>query len=448
MRSLRYVALLSVIVLFAVCLPAQTRHLAEDVSVFPNPERGFYFYQQLDRLDASVNRLRDGRGITLIWGKISLGPFRTTREIPADFIADLERGFELAQEAGAKVIVRGEYGHAGPGGDYTTYEDPALEIIEAHIAQLAPLFARNADRIAFFEAGFVGPWGEWHGTKIAREPALQRRVYLHLLKNTPPERMVLLRYPALKQSIFETARPLDARRAYDGSPEARTGHHNDCFLSSANDVGTYNRDGLNMADEIAYLHAETRHTLFGGETCGLHERGERESALHELEYLHASYLNAAYHPDVLKRWRENGVLDVVERRLGARFVATAFEVPAKGRPGEKFRIRFSIANKGFAALYNARPAALVLIAADGRRHRFPIATDTRHWKAGETVELVADINLPHDLAVGGASWALHLPDASARLAADPRFSYRLANVDAWDAETGENRLVIDWPVTR
>lgn len=445
---LRIIPKLALFVALAPCIVAQIKHLTEDTSVFPNPERGFYSYQQLDSLDADVAELRDEHGITLVWGKISLGPHRATRELPADFLARLQRGFDLAQEAGAKVIVRGEYGHVGPGGDYTTYEDPALEIIEAHMTQLAPLFARNADRIAFFEAGFVGPWGEWHGTRIARDAALQRRVFMHLLKSTPPERMVVLRYPALKQSIFGNARPLDERRAYDGSPEARTGHHNDCFLSSANDVGTYNRGGLSMADEIAYLHIETRHTLFGGESCGLHERSERESALFELEHLHASYLNSGYHPDVLARWRENGVMDVVERRLGARFVVTAFELPAKGHPGQKLQVRIAIENKGFASLYNARPAVLVLVSPRGDRHRFPLNADPRRWKAGETAEVSAEVTLPDGLAAGAYSWALHLPDASPRLADDARFAIRLANVGAWDFATGENRLVSGWPVAR
>ncbi len=154
---------------------------------------------------------------------------------------------------------------------------------------------------------------------------------MHLLKNTPAERMVVSRYPALKQSIFGATRPLADDQAYDGSPLARTGHHNDCFLSSANDVGTYNRGGQDMPNEIACPHAETRHTLFGGESRVPHERSERDSALFELEHLHAGYLNAA------------------------------------------------------------------------------------------------------DLAAGEASWALHLPDTSERLDADPRFSYRLATA---------------WPVTR
>lgn len=444
----RLPALLATCIACATTLAAQTFNLKEDDSVFPNPERGFYYYQSLDTLDDTLPRLRDDRGISLVWGKITLEAYRETPVLPAELIASYQRGFDRAQAAGTKVIVRVNYGINGPDGTYKTYQDPALEIIEGHIKQLAPLFAANADRIAFFEGGYVGPWGEWHGTKIANTPELQRRVITHILDNTPRERMVVLRYPALKQSVFQSIEPLTDAQAYDGSHLARTGHHNDCFLSGDNDVGTYNRGGMTMAEDIAYLHAETRHTLFGGESCGLHARGERASALHEMEHLHASYLNAAYHPDLLKRWRENGVMDVVERRLGARFVATTFDLPAKGHPGKKLRVRLSIANKGYAALYNARPAELVLIAANGKRHRFPLATETRRWKAGETVELVADITLPRNLAVGKASWALHLPDASARLAADPRFSYRLANVDAWDAETGENRLVTEWPVTR
>ncbi len=430
-------------------LSAAQPRLEEDDSVFPNPERGFYFYHSLADADpAAIRHLRAERNITLLWGKISLGPWRDTVRLPDEFLARLQHGFDAAREAGLKVIVRGEYGHAGPGGDYRSYEDPRPEIIEGHMRQLAPLFARNADLIAFFEAGFIGPWGEWHTTRIANDPRLRRRIFLHLLEHTPKDRMVLLRYPALKQSIFETSRPLAEREAYDGSPRARTGHHNDCFLSSPNDVGTYDRGGQSMADEIDYLHAETRHTLFGGETCALHERGERESALFELEHLHASYLNSGYHPDVLKRWRENGVMEVVERRLGARFHVAAFEPPAEGRPGQRLKIRLAVANRGFASLYNARPALLVLIAPDGTRHRFPLSTDPRRWKAGETNRLEADVTLPAGLAPGAYAWALHLPDASPRLAPDPRYAHRLANLGAWDAATGENRLLEDWPIAR
>ena len=52
-----------------------------------------------------------------------------------------------------KVIVRGSYGHRGPGGDYRSYSDPPKSHIKKHIEQLAPVFAANEDVIALFEAG-------------------------------------------------------------------------------------------------------------------------------------------------------------------------------------------------------------------------------------------------------------------------------------------------------
>ena len=445
---LRRLAVAFLLAAFALPLSAATTRFVEDTAAFPNPERGFYFYHSLAETDPMMNTLRNERGITLLWGKIALKPWRETARLPDEFLDRLQAGFDAARAAGLKVIVRAEYGDAGPDGRYTSYEDPKIEIIEGHIRQLAPLFARNADLIAFFEAGFVGPWGEWHGTRIANEPDLQRRVLFHLLENTPKDRMVLLRYPALKQSLFGSARPLTDREAYDGSPRARTGHHNDCFLSSANDVGTYNRAGLSMADEQAYLADETRNTIFGGETCAVHDRSQREIAIHELEMLHAVYLNSGYHPGVLKRWRENGVGDELDRRLGARLVVTAFDLPEKRRAGERVRLRLTVANRGFASLHNPRPALLVLIAPDGARHRFPLPADPRRWKAGESAVVETEIRLPDTLAAGVHAWALHLPDASPRLAPDARYAYRLANEGAWDGKTGENRLVEDWPVAR
>ena len=130
----------------------------EDDSVFPKQESGFYFHQNLARPNDAVATMRD-RNLTLLWGKVDLEPYRTTPDLPKTYLDQLERGFDTAQAAGVKVIVRASYGNKGPGGDYQTYEDPEAAIMRGHMEQLAPLFERNADRIAFFEAGFVGPWG-------------------------------------------------------------------------------------------------------------------------------------------------------------------------------------------------------------------------------------------------------------------------------------------------
>ncbi|HUF63758.1 MAG TPA: DUF4832 domain-containing protein [Verrucomicrobiales bacterium] len=421
----------------------------EDKTLFPKPESGFYLYANLAGLGEEVQTMRE-RNLTLLWGKIDLQPYAGTAELPEDFLLQLEAGFESAQAAGVKVIVRASYGHLGPGGDYRTYEDPEIAVIRSHMEQLGPLFTRQADRIAFFEAGFIGPWGEWHTTKTARSPEARRDLYLHLLNHTPRNRMVAVRYPALKQSLFQSADPLADEDAYDGSARARTAHHNDCFLSSANDVGTYNRDGLTMVEEFAYLAADTQRTLFGGETCGLHDRSLPERAIAEMEKLHLSYLNSSYHPGVLQRWRDLGAMDEIERRMGARFVLQSLTVADRGVPGGRVPMVFTLTNRGFASLYNERPAVLVLRDARGEASwRFPLEEiDPRRWDPGLCMRFAVSVTLPEDLPTADYSWHLQLPDPSPRLARDPRFAIRLANEDLWDEQTGENRLVAAWPVVR
>ena len=45
------------------------------------------------------------------------------------------------------------------------------------------------------------------------------------------------------------------------------GHHNDCFLASSLDRGTY----VDRAVEYPYLEADSKYTVVGGETCTLSE---------------------------------------------------------------------------------------------------------------------------------------------------------------------------------
>ncbi|NQV36162.1 MAG: DUF4874 domain-containing protein, partial [Phycisphaeraceae bacterium] len=214
-------------------------------------------------MTGDIGQLRE-QGRTLIWGRINLESYRKTVTLPEALLAQIDDGFGTARQQGMKVIVRASYGSKGAGGDYRTYLDPSSDIIKGHLRQLDPLFALNVDVIALFEAGFVGPWGEWHGTSIANDYALGRDMLLSILRHTPSDRMVVVRYPTLKQRIFALCAgghaAVNTSNAYSQLPVARVGHHNDCFLSSSDDVGTYNRGGNSREQETAYLAAETLHT--------------------------------------------------------------------------------------------------------------------------------------------------------------------------------------------
>ena len=110
---------------------------------------------------------------------------------------------------------------------------------------------------------------------------------------------------------------------------------------------------------------------------------------------------------------------------------------------------FTLTNHGFAALYNERPVDLVLRNAEGQlRKRYSLTEiDPRLWKPGVCTRFAVTVTLPDDLAPGDYDWHLHLPDASPRLAQDPRFAVRFANKDCWNEDTGEHRLIAGWSVS-
>ena len=402
---------------------------AEDTAIFPNPERGFYSYQDLANPTDEWKYLIEKQGVTLVAGKIKLEEYRETPILPEEYIAGLDRGFAAARENGLKVVVRASYGDKGAAGDYESFLDPELAIINGHIEQLAPVFERNADLIALFEAGFVGPWGEWHTTEISKTPRLQREVFFQILDHTPKSRMVLLRYPELKRSIFQRLKALDPKEAYTGSRIARTGHHNDCFLSSENDVGTYGRGESTREEETTYLSQETLFTVFGGETCAPHGSSDAVRTILELQLLHGSYLNSGYHPEVLAKWKEQDCYEEISRRLGARLVLR------KGALNQGGEVALEIENIGFAPLYNERPLVFVAQMTDGSRKDIPLAVDIRTWKPGETAMIKCAVPEGEILRLG-----LWLPDLSERLRGDSRFAFRMANEEAWDEESGVNWL--------
>lgn len=431
--------------LASIC-PAQvkTTRYQEDLTVFANPERGFYVHANLHELDPRIGKIRR-EGHTLVWGKVMMRAYRDSPALPEDFLERIDAGFRIARDQGVKVIVRGSYGHRGSRGDYESYTDPPKEHIKNHLRQLAPIFAANADVIALFEAGFIGPWGEWHTTAIAQDYDQGREMLLFILDHTPADRMIAVRYPYLKQRVFRLPAGgfavVDAANAYSGLPVARMGHHNDCFLSSPTDVGTYDRGGSARAEETAYLAAETLYTVYGGESCRPHELNDGRRAIRELGTLHGTYLNRGYHPKVLAKWQTQGCFDEIARRLGARLVPTESRISAGARPGGTLAVQCDLKNVGFASLYNPRDVEIVLEnEADGRWFRFELDVDPRRWKPGERYTLSEQIALRPDMPEGSYTVYLNLPDPYAALHDDPRYAFRLAAKDVWDPATGLNKL--------
>jgi hypothetical protein len=446
--------------------PLTTQSYSPSVENFVNPERGFYQQESLMwlgdvRYPLNPNALRQARleGVSTLRLYILIDEFRDTA-ITADALTYLRTEFGRARDAGMKIIPRFAYNF--PQGGTYPYKDPdaSLSRVLEHIAQLQPVLRDNADVISFMEVGFVGAWGEWHSstnTLVNADTSINdasSAIVNRLLEALPKNRMLALRYPPHKQAMFGKT-PLEPSEAHTGTNRARVGAHDDCFLASDTNWGTFPSDPTARDAMKTYLETDNRFLPQGGETCNVGADAQPyigcENALKDLTRTRYTALNRGYHEDVYARWQSEGCLDTVKRRLGYRFVLLESQMPEILAPGATFALKLSLENQGFAAPFNARGVAVVLRAQNGgKTHRLDITDgsslpddrtlDPRFWTPGETTKLETALTLSGDLEPGKYDVLLHLYDPEPKLRDRAEYAIQLANAGVWDATTGMNKL--------
>jgi hypothetical protein len=399
--------------------------LPDDVDV-ENPERGFHGWIELLGSSNDYRSVRDD-GMTLAYAGVSLLD-HADGDIDQGTLDELTASLARVRSAGIKVILRFFYRDS-----FTAPTDAPLDRVLAHIAQLEPVIQANADVVAFLEAGFVGPWGEWHATSNALDaPAAQKAILDALLAAAPTERMVLVRKWSFK--LDHAGGPVTAAEAFSGTARARLGHHNDCFLSSDDDVGTY-PSGQIEAWKTA-IAEDTRFVPIGGETCADYPaRTNCATATAEMGRLHFSFLNSIYEPNALARFESEGCYDEIRARLGYRLVLDTARFVERAKRGCALEIELGLRNTGYAPPYNPRKVLLVL---DGpQRFEAELAVDPRRWEPGAH-QLTESVALPVDLAPGSYRASLFLPDSSPALADREEYAIRFANEGIWTDGAGLN----------
>ncbi|MFB4277724.1 DUF4832 domain-containing protein [Nonomuraea sp. MTCD27] len=408
---------------------------------FANPERGLYHHTgDCDKNDfalATLQGYRTSQNISLVMCVFYLAEFRTT-PISQAALDQLRQQLDTVRAAGLKMVLRFAYTTSTDGAD------AAKDRVLAHLDQLAPYLSANRDVIYLMQAGFIGAWGEWYytqnfgnaGTVTATDWANRKAVVDKLLSVLPSTRMVQLRTPKFKRTMYSTS-PVTSGQAHNGSALARLGHHNDCFLASPDDYGTYE----NTAVEYPYLASDTAYVAMGGETCNPNPpRSDCPTAKDELSRFHYSYLNTDYHTGVLGSWSTGGCLAEITRSLGYRFALQSGTYPATASRGGGLPVSITLKNDGYASPFNPRGLELVLRnTATSAVHRFPLTADPRKWAAGATSTITQTVTLPASMAAGTYALFLNLPDP--QLSSRPEYSIRLANQGTWEAATGLNNLL-------
>jgi len=416
---------------------------------FPNPERGFYHASKsdLDRLDAAEMTQAYADGYRLIYARINLENYRNV-DLPADYLARLDTGFAVARAAGLKLIVRATYNYPRGETEYHDAQDAPLTRVKSQLVQLKPLLNRNADVIAFMQAGFIGAWGEWHtSSNNLATPDNRTQIRDALLDAVPATRFIQFRYPPYIRDWYPN--PPDVAAALKDN--FRIGFHNDCFMASQTDVGTYSEDASQRAGEQQFTDALGDVAPFGGETCnpaddpGAIPRTAcadilAEGARYNLTYLNDGYYRRLFHDN----WTKGGCMAEVRSHMGYRLALVSGSHPATVLHGGSLMLSIVVHNSGWARLYNPRPVEIILrdpLSGDVQRLEAQ-GGDPRRWLPGTDTTETLTVNLPDNIPAGRREIWLALPDADSQLKADPRYAVRLGNADdtakgqRWDAALG------------
>jgi hypothetical protein len=267
-----------------------------------------------------------------------------------------------------------------------------------------------------------------------------------------------VRTPQIKQkyvygaSAPVTSGPLTIKEAFSNMDKARIGFHNDCFLSTPDDYGTFYDYGSSSqprkpANDVLrkYIEADTRFTAVGGETCDDAYSPQNDCAPagyaeDEMKRMHYSFLNAAYNTDVNNDWDSSGCLNNIKKHLGYRLMLHTATLPTQLKQEKLLNISLQMENAGYASPFNPRAVQLVL----RNTHTHVIYTctlkaDVRFWFTGRFAINEA-IQLPAAIPAGSYELFLHLPDADPELAKRPEYAIRLANTNMWEDSTGYNNL--------
>jgi hypothetical protein len=398
---------------------AETIRFTPTDADFVNPERGWWLFAADDFAKATEDEIASvaAAEVTVAYGIVRLDAYRD-KALPDRLLTDLDQRFAWSREHGIKIILRFAYNYPGSTFDYDNAKDAPLARVLGHIEQLAPVIIANTDTIVTLQAGFIGAWGEGHTSSNGLDT---------------PEAKAAIR-DALYAAVPDTI-PLQWRYPPDilsWSGDTRMGFHNDCFLSSPTDVGTYDEDADLRKTQRTAMAALTDRSYFSGETCDADVEAARfgcDAILTEGAEFHLSALNLTYYEAFHQAWKAEGCFAEIGRKMGYRLRLLQAEVTGDA-------IQVTIANDGWARPVQPRVIWLTTFAGEEQTGAAELSGTVAELGADE--EQVFFANLP-ELA-SADRLCLAAPDLSPRLASDPRYALQFANASmdgqGWDATLG------------
>ncbi|MDC0435161.1 DUF4832 domain-containing protein, partial [bacterium] len=438
--------LLHFIYLFALTTPAFSASISYIPSdeVILNPERGLAKFMVVGNSSiGDIEQLRADNH-TIAWGIIRLGDYRATDALPESKLTEIKNWLAAVRRNRVKAVLRVAY-H-----DENNFQanDATLSVQESHLTQLgSEAFVPYEDVIFALQAGGIGAYGEWYYTTSDLTTAESRkRLVDKMYEVAPDDTFVMIRTPYYKQE-YEAAGALDDR-IY------RTGHYNDCFLSSEDDTGTYGcypaSSSCQSVTQLQDYTANDSNTVpVGGETCNASPRNDCPATLSAMEYYGYSFINTLWFSSIRSKWEAQGCFDDISKQLGYRYELISAELPDSISAGADVSVSVTLKNTGWAPMYHDRPVFIRLVDANGSEIQYnAVETDPRDWFAGDsTYTFTTTFQAAANLDTDSVSLSLWMPDSNAANYRVPEYSVRFANTDVWDSVNGDNLLATGIAVT-
>ena len=334
------IALLGGIFMFNLYQSNTNEHSADPGFSPANPARGLYLQIRSNRPD-KLERLQ-GENMTLCLLAFDIYEYRD-RELPEEKLTELQVFLEEAKAQQVQCIFRAAYGFD----EEASNDAVSWDLVERHVEQISEVLNLYTDQIYCVQAGFLGPWGEWHHCRWTEDeeqaPEYRRALLKLLLDHLDPVITVDVRRPRFIREYGDLR---------------RLGYHDDGLLSTHSDYGTYDDPDYDREQELKWLYKHIPIPHNGGEMPKLSEFSEPQNALKEFKQLKLSYLNSRYNKDVLEDWKGKtlegqNAYTLLTNRLGYRYYVSKIRIPGKLRKGLMSlgqKATVTVSNEGFAPI--------------------------------------------------------------------------------------------------
>jgi len=420
--------------------PTVTYNEDSSVNVL-NPDRGFYIgnFELTQEEDYNIFEEVKEEETTLALALIYLKDYLEIETLPQMIIDNIDKNLQDAEALNIKLILRVKYRNREG-------EDPSKEIALSHLEQLTGVLQKHKEIISIVQAGVIGAYGEWHSftgdyADSNEEYLENRKAIVTKLTQIFPDKYIQVRTPMHKEQMFGSAEyykdvgidaQITSEIAFSDDVRAKVAHHNDCFLASEDDEGTYADENINFWRD--YVINDTLYSPLGGETCNDDSRFTNCSyALNELKELRWSYINQSFEEDVIQRWKDEGCYEEIRENIGYRLVATDLYLD---QSDDSLDIKLNLTNKGYAAPYIKSDVSFILKDINtSNSYTYAVDdVDLRTFYSGESNAINKKISL-QNLSTGTYCLSVQL-----------RKNYsdvKLSNNDLWDDASKSNVLTCD-----